>query len=171
MHEDNPSISNQGVIMSNLLKATFLLVFFAVAMPTVSFAEWSHHGRHHRDYGHHGHNGSYFHASYHDGHSPFFGINLSLAPERRHHYRSCAVAPTHVVYRPIYQPVYVEQTPPVAVKYENSSTGGYLAVNVPSKRGGYTTVQLKRITDGFLGPQGEFYSEFPTVGQLQAIYG
>ncbi len=150
--------------MKNLTKATFLALGFltVLTLPSTSFADWD---RHHRGHGGYHHSG--FYASYRDNHHPFIGFNFSVGPYRTYYKGTYVAAPAPV----IYQPVYVDQTPPVVVQYQQSSTGGYLAVNVPNKRGGYTTVQLKRISNGFLGPQGEYYSEFPTIGQLQAIYG
>ena len=44
-------------------------------------------------------------------------------------------------------------------------------VNVANTKGGYTAVALKRSGDGFIGPQGEFYAEFPKVEQLRIMYG
>ncbi len=44
-------------------------------------------------------------------------------------------------------------------------------VNVPNIKGGFTAVTLKRTANGYTGPQGEFYPEFPTVEQLQIMYG
>jgi hypothetical protein len=46
-----------------------------------------------------------------------------------------------------------------------------ITVNVPNSQGGYTAVILKRSGSGFVGPQGEYYAEFPKVAQLQAMYG
>ncbi len=43
-------------------------------------------------------------------------------------------------------------------------------VNVPNGCGGYTSVTLKKSGDGFIGPQGEFYPEFPKVEQLKVMY-
>ena len=43
-------------------------------------------------------------------------------------------------------------------------------VNVPNPQGGYTAVNIKRSGAGFVGPQGEFYSEFPKVQQLRVMY-
>ena len=43
-------------------------------------------------------------------------------------------------------------------------------VNIPNNKGGYTAVAIKRSGTGFVGPQGEFYPEFPKVTQLQAMY-
>ena len=44
-------------------------------------------------------------------------------------------------------------------------------VNIPNNRGGYTMVILNRSGDGFTGPQGEYYEEFPRVDKLKVIYG
>ncbi len=44
-------------------------------------------------------------------------------------------------------------------------------VNIPNEKGGYTAVTVKKSGKGFVGPQGEFYSEFPKVSQLKAMYG
>ena len=43
-------------------------------------------------------------------------------------------------------------------------------VNIPNKNGGYTAVTLKNLGNGYVGPQGEFYSEFPRVEQLKVMY-
>lgn len=45
------------------------------------------------------------------------------------------------------------------------------SVNIPNSKGGYTAVTLKASGKGFIGPQGEFYFEFPKVSQLKAMYG
>jgi hypothetical protein len=46
-----------------------------------------------------------------------------------------------------------------------------ITINIPNNKGGYTAVTLKRSGNGFIGPQGEFYPEFPKVAQLVVIYG
>jgi hypothetical protein len=43
-------------------------------------------------------------------------------------------------------------------------------LNIPNNKGGYTAVSLKRSGEGFIGPQGEFYNQFPTVEQLKTMY-
>lgn len=43
-------------------------------------------------------------------------------------------------------------------------------VNIPNRKGGYTAVTLKRSGSGYIGPQGEYYSDFPKVEQLRAMY-
>lgn len=44
------------------------------------------------------------------------------------------------------------------------------AVNIPNAKGGYTPVTLKRSGNGFIGPQGEYYPEFPRIEQLKVMY-
>ena len=44
-------------------------------------------------------------------------------------------------------------------------------VNIPNVRGTYTPVILTKSGTGFIGPQGEFYAEFPCVEQLKVMYG
>ncbi len=51
-----------------------------------------------------------------------------------------------------------------------SSADESFTVNIPGKNGTYTSVLIKRSATGFVGPQGEFYAEFPKVTQLQAMY-
>ena len=46
-----------------------------------------------------------------------------------------------------------------------------VTINIPNSRGGYTPVVLRRAGYGFLGPQGEYYAQSPTVDQLRALYG
>ena len=47
----------------------------------------------------------------------------------------------------------------------------FISVNVPNKKGGYLVVDIKRTDNGYIGPQGEFYPEFPRVDQLKVMYG
>ena len=46
-----------------------------------------------------------------------------------------------------------------------------LTINIPNARGGYTAVTLKKAGTGYVGPQGEYYSDNPTVEQLKVLYG
>ena len=50
-------------------------------------------------------------------------------------------------------------------------SGDIVTVNVPNARGGYTPVKLVKTANGYLGPQGEFYPNHPTVAQLKGLYG
>ena len=54
---------------------------------------------------------------------------------------------------------------PVAVAAQDT-----FSINVPNNSGGYTTVVIKKSGKGYVGPQGEFYAEFPKVAQLKAMY-
>ena len=46
-----------------------------------------------------------------------------------------------------------------------------LTINIPNSAGGYTSVLIKKSEKGFIGPQGEFYPEFPRVSVLKVVYG
>ena len=50
-------------------------------------------------------------------------------------------------------------------------TNDVFIVNIPNAKGTYTPVAIKRSGIGYVGPQGEFYSEFPRVEQLKLMYG
>jgi len=73
------------------------------------------------------------------------------------------------VVTPIGSTAPVVQTAPVTAI--PADTDNSFSINIPNNKGGYTTVLLKRSGKGFIGPQGEFYSEFPKVSQLQMMYG
>lgn len=66
---------------------------------------------------------------------------------------------------PAVAPAQAVPTSPVA------SPEGSFTVNVPNSQGGYTPVMLKKSGTGYVGPQGEFYTEFPRIEQLKAMYG
>ena len=76
----------------------------------------------------------------------------------------------------VQQPVTILQ-PPAIVDSNNSPSIGTvgdidsITINIPDKKGGYIAVIIKKSKNGFIGPQGEFYSEFPKVAQLEVIYG
>jgi len=44
-------------------------------------------------------------------------------------------------------------------------------VNVPNSQGGYTAIIITKSGNGYKGPHGKQFSEFPRVAQLQAVYG
>ncbi|MDD5730809.1 MAG: DUF6515 family protein [Candidatus Omnitrophica bacterium] len=62
---------------------------------------------------------------------------------------------------------YVVAPAPAAI----SSTEVYTLINVPNSNGSYTPVKLVKVDTGYIGPQGEFYQDHPTVEQLRALYG
>jgi len=90
-----------------------------------------------------------------------------------YYYRPCprgyVVVPQPVIVEPAPQPVFVApaapQPMPAPVTQES------FTVNIPNSRGGYTAVTLKRSGNGFIGPQGEYYADFPSVEQLRTMYG
>ncbi|MBU1863659.1 MAG: hypothetical protein KKH94_08365 [Candidatus Omnitrophica bacterium] len=45
-----------------------------------------------------------------------------------------------------------------------------IMVNVPNANGSFTRIVLKKTKEGYLGPQGEFYLDYPTIHQLKAMY-
>lgn len=65
----------------------------------------------------------------------------------------------------------VVQTATVIANSASTDTVDSITINIPNNKGGYTAVVLKKSGNGYIGPQGEFYSEFPKVSQLQTMYG
>lgn len=59
----------------------------------------------------------------------------------------------------------VENTAVSATNTQDSFT-----VNIPNSKGTYTPVTLKRSGNGFVGPQGEYYPQFPSIEQLKVMY-
>lgn len=81
----------------------------------------------------------------------------------------------HHGYKVVVAPVVYAQSAPVvvtqAVITAAVATQDTFPVNVPNKSGGYTSVIIRKSGNGFVGPQGEFYPQFPTVAQLKVMYG
>jgi hypothetical protein len=65
----------------------------------------------------------------------------------------------------------VVQTATLTATPASVDTDDSFTINIPNDKGGFTAVILKKSGKGFIGPQGEFYSDFPKVSQLQAMYG
>ncbi|MCX5678692.1 MAG: hypothetical protein NTY76_06250 [Candidatus Omnitrophica bacterium] len=85
------------------------------------------------------------------------------------------VVPPPLVTQPI---VTVPPPPPPVVMTAPMPSAQYqvqsqdmVTINIPNSSGGYTAVTLKKSGNGFVGPQGEYYSENPTVLQLKTLYG
>ena len=57
------------------------------------------------------------------------------------------------------------------VQITTTDTDNEITINIPNAAGGYTSVLMKRSGKGFVGPQGEYYPEFPRVSVLKVIYG
>lgn len=59
-----------------------------------------------------------------------------------------------------------------AVNTQSQETSGEtITINIPNTNGSYTPVILTKQKNGYTGPQGEYYSEHPTVEQLKVLYG
>lgn len=69
---------------------------------------------------------------------------------------------------------YVVVTPPPAVVTQNppavEAPEKTVVVTVPNPNGSYIPVTLKKYSDGYEGPNGEFYKDYPTIDQLKAMY-
>jgi hypothetical protein len=76
----------------------------------------------------------------------------------------------NVYYRQLPDGAYVVVQPPVLVSPQVQPLET-LTINIPNSRGGYTAVTLRRSGGGFIGPQGEYYQDTPSVDQLRALYG
>ena len=79
-----------------------------------------------------------------------------------------------VVADPLYDGVTLPLDTPALERFHpvppDASPGQY-TVNIPDAQGGYIPVTLARKGGGFIGPQGEYYPEFPSVEQLKVMYG
>ncbi len=84
------------------------------------------------------------------------------------------------VYYRSYNTQYIVVSPPVndpsinTLTYAGSTEyppGSISTVNVPNSKGSFTAVKLTKYGNGYLGPQGEYYPENPTVDQLKVLYG
>lgn len=84
---------------------------------------------------------------------------------------STTASPT-ITTTPISTPITTTNTAQtVDTATSNASQDDAFTVNIPNDKGGYTPVAIKKTDKGFVGPQGEFYAEFPKVSQLKAMYG
>ena len=73
-------------------------------------------------------------------------------------------------YAPI-EPDFTDEAILTQVQTPTATQPDQFTVNIPNDHGGYTAVVIKRSGNGFIGPQGEFYPEFPKVSQLKIMYG
>jgi hypothetical protein len=73
-------------------------------------------------------------------------------------------------YRVVESPI-ENEGPELAIAAASTKPQDSFTINIPNANSGYTAVTLKRSGNGFVGPQGEYYPEFPQVEQLRTIYG
>lgn len=69
---------------------------------------------------------------------------------------------------------YTVVTPPPSVVSSNApaveAPEKTITVTVPNPNGSYMPVTLQKYSDGYVGPNGEFYPDYPTIDQLKAMY-
>ena len=70
---------------------------------------------------------------------------------------------------------YTVVTPPLQVVTQNppavEAPEKTIVVTVPNPNGSYIPVTLEKYSNGYKGPNGEFYPDYPTIDQLKAMYG
>jgi len=59
----------------------------------------------------------------------------------------------------------------VTNKHRNSRSEDSITLNIRNKKGEYISVTVKPSGDGYVGPQDEYYDEFPKIDHLRLIYG
>ena len=175
--------------MNNIIKGSMAaLVLMVVLLPQASYA-WEGHG--HRGHGH-GHGHSFLSVDFGLGHWPYYYHNtyyyaptdyVLVSPSNFQpvlingstYYLNNGVyyLYTGYGYKLVNPPLVVQTVAPavqVTVGAGAANSEETLVVNIPNVQGGYTAVSIKRSGHGFVGPQGEFYSQFPKVSQLEAMY-
>jgi hypothetical protein len=66
---------------------------------------------------------------------------------------------------PYATPSAASSQPPAAASVSDS-----FDIHIPNGNGSFTLITLQKTEKGFLGPQGEFYTDHPTEDQLRARY-
>lgn len=173
-------------MIKQIFKSKFLIIMILLvafpALPLQDALAWGGHGRGH--YYYHGgrwHDSNWFWGLF--GAGLAIGAIVSTLPPR---YETVYVRGVpyyyydNVYYRPsaggyIVVPAPVTTTvvtvPNTTVIQAPALPGQTVVINVPNSRGGYTPVTLVKQSNGYIGPQGEYYEGSPTVDQLRALYG
>jgi len=81
------------------------------------------------------------------------------------------VAPDYVEYINGQTPRPIAPVPPEILAQTPANQPNVFTVYIPNSHGSYNAVVVTRSGEGFKGPQGEYYPEFPKVFQLQMLYG
>lgn len=149
-----------------------------------------HHGGH--GYHHNRHHNDFFFVNYYEP-RPFFPGRIYSLPrhakfvwvggERYYYYRGIYYQPSpcgtyyNIVDDP-YERVQVSNTT-INHIYQGDSQNDDIArvgndsefdVHIRNSKGEMVTVKIKKSDNGYLGPQGEFYPEFPKIAQLKEMY-
>jgi hypothetical protein len=176
---------SRRVSMSNTFKVLIIVLFFTLLMPFGSTPSLA--------YGHGG-------GGYHGGGGDImdmeavvnFGLGFSYSPYyygSGYYYpyyypdyydtgiivSSPAVETPEIIVQPSTTVVATAPSYPTTeitpVQITATDTDNEITINIPNVAGGYTSVLMKRSGKGFVGPQGEYYPEFPRVSVLKVIYG
>jgi hypothetical protein len=104
------------------------------------------------------------------------GARVTVLPERHkvivydktdyYYYNSTYYVKQPEGYTVVTPPPSVVSTNPPAVEAPEKT----IVVTVPNPNGSYMPVTLQKYTDGYVGPNGEFYPDYPTIDQLKAMY-
>lgn len=160
--------------MVKLKKTSYLLFLFLILCLRPAFAEdW--HGGHfggggHSEHGGHFHEGGrhFEHEGFHHGSGASFIFDFGSPMDYYEYGYPYAYRYSHPA--SYYSPA--QYVVPQNVSYVSSGTPqDSFVVNVPNDRGGYTAVTIRKSGNGFIGPQGEYYAQFPNVSQLKVMYG
>jgi len=142
-------------MINRFKNSVFLSAFvFILISPVTSFAWHDYSGN--GDWDYYGSGRDHPYSAYIDRHY-YVGPNdyATVQPE----YMDAHVVFTNMPSHPM---------PPVVLA---PPTTAEFSVNIPNSRGGFNTVIIKKDGDGFVGPNGEYYPEFPKIFQLQMKYG
>ncbi|MCD4781739.1 MAG: DUF6515 family protein [Candidatus Omnitrophica bacterium] len=116
---------------------------------------------------------------------PIGGILIELPPKHKrilvnghiyYYYNDVYYAKHKKGYIVVDDPVYAVESLPEKVMVVAASDpttvpdAGRYTVHIPHQDGTYVPVELIRRGDGYIGPQGEYYHDFPSIDQLQAMY-
>jgi len=108
-------------------------------------------------------------VSYFNGAPYYYYGNVYYAAAPNGYVVSSVAPQAPVVVAPAVQQPVVAQMP---AAQPSSATGGsdVFEIYIPNGNGSFTTVKLQKTDKGFLGPQGEFYADHPTVDELKQRY-
>jgi hypothetical protein len=93
------------------------------------------------------------------------GIYYAYTPQG---YMVASAPPAQALVPQQYAGTVVEKIMPTVAVQQSDKT---VTINIPNSKGGFSAVTLKKSQNGYIGPQGEFYPEFPSVEQLKVMYG
>jgi hypothetical protein len=115
-------------------------------------------------------NAAYLYAPYYVNGVPYYYGNPYYAAAPVGY---VGVAQPPVAYVPASAPVvasYATASPASSQPPAVASVNDSFDIHIPNGNGSYTLVTLRKTEKGFLGPQGEFYTDHPTEDQLRARY-